>query len=378
MSSRLSGVKPFARAVLDEFRTENVTFMAGSIAYQAFVSLLPLLILLFFIISAIGDQQLAARVTSQTQSFLPQSARELLGNAISGNVGSTGASAIGLVTLLWGSLKIFRGLDTAFSDIYDTEVENSFVDQVTDGLVVFVTLGLAIVAAGVATTIFGYFQGIPFIGILSPLFLILSLTIAFFPIYYFFPDMDLSIREVLPGVVVAATGWAALQVVFQIYVSFSSKTDAYGILGAIILLLTWLYFGGLVLLLGAVVNAVIADRTGDPASSETGTAGNSTNEELTGSGESTATNAAHPRASNEISRVSYARILQDMGQAFDKSGRVTVPIETDTTILHPPETVEFSIETKEASNDTEPGNKEEGLTIKARWRTTEQQSSAIE
>jgi len=265
MSSRLKRAVPFGKAVIEEFKTENVTFMAGSIAYQAFLSLLPLLILVFFVVSAVGDQNLADRVTTLTNSFLPRNAQQLLGNAISGNVGSAGASAIGVVTLLWGSLKIFRGLDTAFSEIYESTGENSIVDQITDGLVVFVALGLAIVAAGVATSIFAAFEWIPFIGLLSPLLLIVALVIAFFPMYYFFPDIDVSVREIVPGVAVAAVGWTALQSLFQVYVAYSSKTDAYGVLGAIILLLTWLYFGSLILLVGAVVNSVIAGRTGDVA-----------------------------------------------------------------------------------------------------------------
>ena len=361
MSSRVGDVIPFSKKVLEEFRAENVTFMAGSIAYQAFASLLPLLILLFFVIATVGDQQLASQATSLTQSFLPRSAQSLLSNAITGSAGSAGASVIGLVTLLWGSLKIFRGLDTAFSDIYDTEAENSFVDQITDGLVVFATIGLAIIAAGVATTAFAYFDGIPFFGFVTPLVLIAGLTVAFFPIYYLFPDMDLSVREVLPGVIVAAVGWAALQAIFQVYVAFSSKTDAYGVLGAILLLLTWLYFGGLVLLLGAVVNSVIAGRTGDMAAS--------TDTETAEGGiiapEQSSEYDGHHQVKNEIKRGSFARILSDTGVAFEGSGEAQVSVGTDTVVLHPPDQLTASIEARETSEDDDDG--QSGLLIKAQW-----------
>jgi membrane protein len=79
--------------------------------------------------------------------------------------------------------------------------------------------------------------------------------VAFFPIYYVFPDVDVTAWEILPGVVVAAVGWALLQGLFQIYVAHSTAggTD---IVTGIMLLLTWLYFTGVVLLLGAVINAV--------------------------------------------------------------------------------------------------------------------------
>lgn len=62
---------------------------------------------------------------------------------------------------------------------------------------------------------------------------------------------------------VAAVGWVGLKWLFNLYVSFSSKPDVYGLIGTLVLLVTWLYVGGLVLLVGAAVNAIRAGRGGD-------------------------------------------------------------------------------------------------------------------
>lgn len=67
------------RDVVAVLRARNVPFMAGSIAYNAFVSLIPLLILAFVLVTAAGDQQLAGRVVEATEGVLPQSAQEPLG-----------------------------------------------------------------------------------------------------------------------------------------------------------------------------------------------------------------------------------------------------------------------------------------------------------
>ncbi|MFD1564831.1 YhjD/YihY/BrkB family envelope integrity protein [Haloarchaeobius amylolyticus] len=255
MGSTVRDAVPFAKSVVTGIQEKNVTFMAASIAYQAFVSLIPLLVLLFFLVSFVGDEGLATQVSATTEGFLPESGQVMLENGIEGDTGSVGTSLIGLVALVWGSLKIFRGLDTAFSEIYASTAENSLVDQVRDGIVVFSVIGVALVAAALTTVVFAFFPSIPFIGVLNPLLLVVGLTVAFLPMYYFFPDIDVSVREVLPGVVVAAVGWAALQSLFQVYVAFSSSSASAGPIGAILLLLTWLYFGGLILLVGAVVNA---------------------------------------------------------------------------------------------------------------------------
>ncbi|OLZ41185.1 hypothetical protein A6E15_09375 [Natrinema saccharevitans] len=255
MGINVRGAVPFAKSVVTGISEKNVTFMAASIAYQAFISLLPLLILVFFLVAFVGGEGLAQQVSSVTEGFLPESGQVLLEEGIEGDTGSVGTSIIGLVALLWGSLKIFRGLDTAFSEIYATTDENSLVDQLQDGAVVFGAVGVALVAAALTTIAFAFFPTIPFLGLLNPLLLVVGLTIAFLPMYYRFPDADLSVRQVLPGVVVAAVGWALLQSLFQVYVAVSSSSDSAGPIGAILLLLTWLYFGGLILLVGAVVNA---------------------------------------------------------------------------------------------------------------------------
>ncbi|MHB9288680.1 YihY/virulence factor BrkB family protein [Halobacteriales archaeon Cl-PHB] len=251
------------RTVVEQVREDDVPFMAGSIAYQAFVSLVPLLILVFLAVTVVGDAALAARVTALTEGFLPDAAQTLLSDAIAGEggVGGAGASVIGFVTLVWGSLKIFRGLDTAFSVIYATDGADSLVDGLRDGLVVLVVLVVSLLAMAAAGTVFAAVEGLA-ARVLNLLALGAGLTVAFLPIYRVFPDADLTWAEAVPGAVVAALGWTALQSLFQFYVGVAGSGS--GALGAVILLLTWLYLGGLVLLVGAELNAVLLGQR-DPA-----------------------------------------------------------------------------------------------------------------
>ncbi|MFU8869811.1 YhjD/YihY/BrkB family envelope integrity protein [Natronococcus sp.] len=260
MSSDASGAVSFGKSLVAAIQEKNVTFMAASIAYQAFLSLLPLLVLVFFLVSFMADEQLATEIAATTEGFLPESGQLLVEDAMEESPGAAGASIIGLVTLVWGSLKIFRGLDTAFSEIYESTGENSFLEQLRDAFIVFGAIGVALLAAAGTSTVFALFPEIPFIGLINPILLVVGLTIAFLPMYYFFPDVGVSVREIVPGVVVAAVGWAALQGLFQVYVALAADSESAGAVGAILLLLTWLYFGGLILLLGAVVNATRAGR----------------------------------------------------------------------------------------------------------------------
>jgi membrane protein len=269
---RVRRARSVAEAIVTEVPAENVTFMAGSIAYHAFVSLVPFLLLVLFLLSQVGDETLARSfLAAITANLTPAGAAEggvlgqfteLLLQAATTGTRNASISLLSLVALIWGTLRIFRGLDQAFSDIYESESVNGFVDQLLDGTAVFGAIGIALFLVSAAER----FVGIPSVGpadtVVRPLLGVLSVGIALLPMYYVFPDEGVTVREVVPGAMVAALGWTALSAVFRYYVAASS-TSSYGVVGVIILLITWLYFGGLVLLVGASVNAVLAGRSED-------------------------------------------------------------------------------------------------------------------
>jgi membrane protein len=248
------------KSVLQLFSERNVTFLAGSIAYSALVSLVPLVLFFLLGVSVFGAPELQQRIIQvATESVSPSVGgiiEVMVEEQRDATPGSTiGATVIGLLTLLWGAIKVFRGLDTAFSEIYGTTAKESFLGQIKKSLVVVFTLSLGVIAMVATTTVVAFFSSVPFIRVLVPLLLLGSLCGVFFPMYYLFPDIDMTARQVLPGTIVGAVGWAILQVLFQVYVSLSGGGGG-SLIAGILLLVTWLYFTGVILLLGAAVNAV--------------------------------------------------------------------------------------------------------------------------
>ncbi|MDS0299997.1 YihY family inner membrane protein [Halogeometricum sp. S1BR25-6] len=247
------------RTVASRVREQNLTFLAGSLAYNAFVSLIPLLLLVVLLVSTVGSEVFATTVADLTESYLTPGAQTEIHAAIDNAGGEVGLSVTGTLILLWGALKLFRGLDTAFAEVYGTTDDGGIVKQLRDGLVAFVAIILSVAALALAGSAFAYFQ-LPLLHVLNPLFLLFGLSVAFLPMYYVFPDVEMTVREAAPGAVVAAGGWAVLEVGFQVYAANASQYEAYGVIGGILLVLTWLYFSGFILLVGATVNAVIRER----------------------------------------------------------------------------------------------------------------------
>src|SRR6056297_1286856 len=252
------------RASWREIHDQNITFMAGSIAYHAFVSMLPLLLFVIVVLTTVGNEEFTASVAEVTEPFLTAYARDLLVESLDVATARTGVSVVGAVTLLWGVSKIFRGLDVAFSQIYGTASNKPLLVQLENAVVVFVALGFAVAVFLVVAAVASRVPDLPYPSVLNPLLLAVGLSIAFFPVYYVFPGVDVTAREVLPGVVVAAVGWTAMEAVFQWYVALVARYEAvYGTLGSVFILLIWFYFSSLVLLVGGVLNAVLAGRLRD-------------------------------------------------------------------------------------------------------------------
>lgn len=245
------------RDIVREFREKNAPFMAGSIAYSAFVSLLPLVLLLAIAASVLDGRLMTGRIRTATEHYLTPSGQSLVADSI-GQAGSqTGLSILGIIVLLWGVLRVFRALDTSFSTIYGTSGRNDIPDQFRDGLVVLVALGVALVTVLVGGLVLRFVPDPPFPQLVSELLLVPALSVVFLPVYYVFPDVKLPLKMVLPGAVVAAIGWVLLKAGFGVYITYSSTQDLYGVLGGVLLLITFLYFGALVILIGAITNAAL-------------------------------------------------------------------------------------------------------------------------
>ena len=245
------------RSTIDLAKDRNLTYLAAGIAYYAFVSIIPLMLLAVAVASLVGGQALANRVTSILSQQLSSSGQQIVRQTLTNTTGRAAASVVGFLTLTWSALKLFRGLDQAFDEVYADEVDASLLEQVRDALVVIIGIALAValvVAVGAALSILKL--QIPFINVLGTLVLIAVLMLALLPIYYVLPPVDVSLREVLPGAATAAVGWVLLQVGFRIYASNAGRYAAYGVIGAVLLFVTWLYFASIVVLLGAAVNAV--------------------------------------------------------------------------------------------------------------------------
>lgn len=249
------------RSLVDVVRTRQLPFLAAAIAYYAFLSIIPLLIVGITVAAAVAGEAVAAEVLDSFKSFLTPSTAALIEQTLVSGSSRGGATVVGLGVLLWSGLRVFRGLDVAFGQIYGEKTQKGILYQVRDALLVVFGIVLAIAATVVLTALFSLVD-LPFGEIVGTVGLVAVLSGVFFPMYYIFPGQDIPVREALPGAVVAGLGWTVLGAGFGLYAANAGSLQLYGVLGGVLLLLIWFYFGGLIILLGAAVNVVRSE--GDP------------------------------------------------------------------------------------------------------------------
>jgi membrane protein len=179
-----------------------------------------------------------------------------------------------LIAAIWSASVGFSAIQDSLNTVYRVKETRSYIAArlsaigVTVILMVLVTMMLASLLGGdffarvAHLRIYHHFLATAVAvacRVLSWLLATILLSLLFAVIYYFAPDVKTSHWHWLtPGAAIGIAGWLLASIGLRIYVHvFDNYAITYGSLGAVIILLTWFYLTGLMLLLGAEINSEI-------------------------------------------------------------------------------------------------------------------------
>ena len=191
-----------------------------------------------------------------------------------------GKVTFGLIAAIWSASVGISAIQDTLNAVYKIEDRRSYfvarIDAIglTILLTVIVTLGLAALLGGDYLARLSYLHiHDPFLAspaailarVICWLIAACLLALSFAVIYYWAPDRrNRRWHWLTPGGAVGIVGWLLASLGFRIYLHFSTGfTMTYGSLGAVIILLTWFYISGLMLLLGAEINSQIEAATAE-------------------------------------------------------------------------------------------------------------------
>jgi YihY family inner membrane protein len=237
--------------------------LAALVAYYGFLAMFPLLLafasILGFVVS--GDPGLRSRILHTVAESFPG-----LSGTIDPTISGNGvALGVGLLGALWAGLGVARAMEGAMNTIWYIPLSqrpNLWWSRLR-AVAVLALLGVTFVAS----TALAGFQGTHLLppaaanvlSYLGPLALNVVLYLLAFQVL---TNRRLAWRAVLPGAMVGAAGWTALQVLGAYYTrhEVAHASHFYGPLAAVIGLLAWIYLGARLTIYAAQVNVILAER----------------------------------------------------------------------------------------------------------------------
>jgi len=266
-----------AKRVWTEMNRDDVFGDAAKLAYYFLLALFPLLIFLTSVIGLIIGSGSGMRHTlfAYLARVMPSSAFQLIQSTVLevSNASGAGKLSFGLLAALWAASNGMGAITDALNRAYNVEEKRAWWKQravavaLTTGLSLLILTALVLVMGGgkiadylAATYGLSSFFLISWKVLQWPIALAFML-LAFALIYFFAPDVrDQDWKWITPGSAIGVALWLAVSFAFKGYLHFfDSYSTTYGSLGAVIVLMLWLYLTGLAVLIGGEVNSEIED-----------------------------------------------------------------------------------------------------------------------
>jgi membrane protein len=267
------GIKQALIETYEDVPRNHTLQMAAALSYYFVLSFFPALILLSAIVAYLPLPDLFNQTLSMMARLLPPDsmglARRVLSDVITPNRGTF--LSLGVLGTFWASSGGFSAAIEALNIAYGVRDDRPFWKTrplavglaIVIGVLILVALSVMMVGPRFGEWVAGRVH-------LSDLFVLLwpyihwSVAIAFTilaveAMYFLAPNVKQRFRATLPGAILAVRCWIALSYLLGLYFRhFAHFNKTYGTLGAGIALMTWLYWTGFALLVGAELNCELA------------------------------------------------------------------------------------------------------------------------
>ena len=271
------GVRGLALAVYHRIQRDDVLEHVAALSYYFLFAVFPALLILTTLVGLTPGSDLMQAFLRYTDDVLPPDAARLVRETVDEMAAGArgGLLSLGLLGALWGASRGVRSIMTALNVAYRVTATRAWWRRQLVALALTLTFGL-FTLLGLVVLVFGervghllavgIGLGSAFPAIWSVLQWPLAVGLAVLAIdltYYLAPAARPPWRCPTPGAAFALGSWVLTSLGLRLYVANLGEFNAtYGSLGAVILLLLWLYLTAAALLVGGVINSVV-DRAGD-------------------------------------------------------------------------------------------------------------------
>ena len=258
-------------ALLRRFLDADVVTQAAAVAFYAVLSLAPLLLLALWLTASSPGAQAATieQIGVLMGPEAQQVARTVIANASARpDTGSiAGWWSIGL--LLVGASAVFAQLQDALNRIFRTDATalaniGEWLRKRLFSFGLLLALGFLLLVSMTVTTALEF--ALRSVDLLQPAVAVLAslivYAVAFAFMYHFLPDRRVRWKLALGGGAMTALLFVLGRAGIAWYLERAPTGSAYGAMGALALMMLWVYYAAMILFAGAVVTATIDERRG--------------------------------------------------------------------------------------------------------------------
>jgi membrane protein len=259
------------RALVSKFYADRGPHLAAMVAYFALLSFVPLTFLALSLLGLVHRADASDFLIKElTRAFPSSSLKSILSlvHQVQDNAATLGI--VGGVALLWSSLSLFSALESAFNIVYGRPNRPFLKGKGIAAVVMLATVttlfvSLVIGALGVEV-VKRYAPG--FAGnsvaayVLSIAVSLLGVFVFVLAIYRVLTNAPVTVRDVLPGALMAAILLEASFQIVPVFVRFAGVNPVLRVLGGPVILLLWLYLMANIIVLGAELNWWQSERRG--------------------------------------------------------------------------------------------------------------------
>lgn len=264
----------FTQAVIRRFwqrcHDDRITISAGHLAYVTLLSLVPLLMVVFTILSAFPAFATFRQGIENFifDNFVPTAGGQIQSYLTTFIDNASGMGTVGIVSLLAVALLLISNIDKALNHIWQTTHQRPMIITLA---IYWMVISMGPIFVGASLAISSYIISLAVaadeytLGASSKLLSLLPFVfswLGFLMLYMLVPKTKVYFRDAAIGALFAAVLFEVSKFTFQFYITnFPSYQVIYGAIAAIPILFLWIYLVWIVVLLGAQMTCALQETT---------------------------------------------------------------------------------------------------------------------
>lgn len=264
-------VYEFITQLYNNIMSTDVFGLAAQLAYFLLLSLFPFLL---FLITLLGYLPIDEYVVIETlANYLPNDVIVMIETNVSELVNSQrgGLLSLSIIGTLWSASNGINAITKAFNRAYEVEEDRPFFIARLIAIALTIAM-LGVICIALLLPVFGKAIGIylfslinlsdDFLNMWNTLRWIASSVVFFIVLlvlYKLAPNQIVKFKHAVWGALFATVGWQLTSLGFSYYVNTLGNYSAtYGSLGTVIVLMIWFYISGLIIIIGGMINSLVA------------------------------------------------------------------------------------------------------------------------